>query len=45
MYKAVFEKFPQIFKLVNWPIRIIIANIPKTITGVTSILMGYDTIA
>ena len=45
MYEAMFEKFPQILKLVNWPIKIIIANISKTITGVTIILMGYDTIA
>ena len=40
-----FEKFPQIFKLVNWPIKIIIAYISKTITGATIILTGHDTIA
>ena len=31
MYKAIFEKFLDINLLVNWPIKVIIVNISKTI--------------
>ena len=31
MYKAMFEKFPHISELFNWPIKVIIVNIPKII--------------
>ena len=40
-----FEKKSQINYLVNWLIKVIIANISKTITGVTIILTRDDTIA
>ena len=41
MYKARFEKFPKIPKLVNWPIKVIIVNISKTIKDRIKILTVY----
>ena len=38
MYKAIFEKFLNISSLVNWPIKVIIVNISKTIKDITKFL-------
>ena len=41
MYEAVFEKNLKIFKLVNWPINVIIVNISKTIKDIIKISTAY----
>ena len=41
MYKAIFEKILKIPKLVNWPIKVIIVNISKTIKDITKISTAY----
>ena len=41
MYKAIFEKIRKIFELVNWPIKVIIVNISKTIKDKIKISTVY----
>ena len=41
IYKAIFEKFPKISQLVNWPIKVIIVNISKTIKDIIKISTAY----